>query len=294
MSDREDDEMGCTKPRVIPSGDIADAMEELCISACCNLPEENLKTIEAFAAAEESEVGRQVLEMILENHRLAAREQRPACQDTGLAVVFLELGQDVRIERGDLVAAINEGVRRGYEKGYLRKSVVSEPLFERKNTCDNTPAIIHTDIVPGSELKITLAPKGGGAENMSGIAMMIPAAGVEGVRKFVIEQVRKAGPNPCPPVVVGVGIGGNFETAPLLAKKALVRPMGSRNPNPAYAALEDELLEAINRLGIGPQGLGGSTTALAVHVEYAPCHIASLPVAVNLNCHVSPHRSITL
>ncbi|HON42860.1 MAG TPA: fumarate hydratase [Bacillota bacterium] len=286
--------MGCAKPRVIQAGDIADAMEKLCISACCNLPEENLERIEAYAATEESEVGRQVLEMILENHRLAAREQRPACQDTGLAVVFLELGQDVRIEGGDLVAAINEGVRRGYEKGYLRKSVVAEPLFERKNTRDNTPAIIHTSIVAGDKLKITLAPKGGGAENMSGVAMMIPAAGVEGVRKFVIEQVRKAGPNPCPPVVVGVGIGGNFEVAPLLAKKALVRPMGSRNPNPAYAALEDELLEAINKLGIGPQGLGGSTTALAVHVEYAPCHIASLPVAVNLNCHVSPHQSITL
>jgi fumarate hydratase subunit alpha len=286
--------MGCAKPRVILSGDIADAIEELCISACCNLPEENLKRIEAFAAAEESEVGRQVLEMILENHRLAAREQRPACQDTGLAVVFLELGQDVRIEGGDLVAAINEGVRRGYEKGYLRKSVVSDPLFERKNTRDNTPAIIHTDIVLGDKLKITLAPKGGGAENMSAVDMMIPAAGVEGVRKFVVEQVRKAGPNPCPPVVVGVGVGGNFETAPLLAKRALVRPIGSRNPNPAYAALEDELLAAVNRLGIGPQGLGGSTTALAVHVEYAPCHIASLPVAVNLNCHVSPHRSVVL
>ncbi len=286
--------MGCTKQRVIQAGDIADAMETLCISACCNLPKENLKRIEAFAAAEESEVGRQVLEMILENHRLAAREQRPACQDTGLAVVFLELGQDVRIEGRDLVEAINEGVRRGYEKGYLRKSVVSEPLFERKNTRDNTPAIIHTSIVAGDKLKITLAPKGGGAENMSGVAMMIPAAGVEGVRKFVIEQVRKAGPNPCPPVVVGVGVGGNFEVAPLLAKKALVRPMGSKNPNPAYAALEDELLEAINKLGIGPQGLGGSTTALAVHIEYAPCHIASLPVAVNLNCHVSPHQSITL
>ncbi|MEA4883421.1 MAG: fumarate hydratase [Clostridia bacterium] len=286
--------MGCAKSRVIPAGEITNAMEKLCISACCNLPEENLKRIEAFAATEESEVGRQVLEMILENHRLAAREQRPACQDTGVAVVFLEMGQDVRIEGGDLAAAINEGVRRGYEKGCLRKSVVSEPLFERRNTRDNTPAIIHTDIVPGDKLKITLAPKGGGAENMSGIAMMIPAAGVEGVRKFVIDQVRKAGPNPCPPIVVGVGVGGNFETAPLLAKKALVRPMGSKNPNPAYAALEDELLEAINKLGIGPQGLGGSTTALAVHVEYAPCHIASLPVAVNLNCHVSPHQSITL
>ena len=286
--------MGCTKPRVIQAADIADSMEKLCISTCCNLPDENLKRIEAFAATEESEVGRQVLEMILENHRLAAREQRPACQDTGLAVIFLELGQDVRIEGGDLVAAINEGVRRGYEKGYLRKSVVAEPLFDRKNTRDNTPAIIHTSIVAGDQLKITLAPKGGGAENMSGVAMMIPAAGVEGVRRFVVEQVRKAGPNPCPPVVVGVGVGGNFEVAPLLAEKALVRPMGSKNPNPAYAALEDELLEAINRLGIGPQGLGGTTTALAVHVEYAPCHIASLPVAVNLNCHVSPHQSITL
>jgi len=269
-------------------------MEKLCISTCCNLPEENLQRIEAFAATEESEVGRQVLDMILENHRLAAREQRPACQDTGLAVVFLELGQDVHIEGGELASAINDGVRRGYEKGYLRKSVVDDPLFERKNTRDNTPAIIHTTVVAGDTLKITLAAKGGGAENMSAVAMMIPAAGVEGVRRFVVEQVRKAGSNPCPPVVVGVGIGGNFEVAPLLAKKALVRPMGSKNPNPAYAALEDELLEAINKLGIGPQGLGGSTTALAVHVEYAPCHIASMPVAVNLNCHVSPHQSITL
>ena len=286
--------MGCTKPRVIQAAEIADSMERLCISTCCNLPEENLQRIEAFAATEESEVGRQVLDMILENHRLAAREQRPACQDTGLAVVFLELGQDVHIEGGDLASAINDGVRRGYEKGYLRKSVVDDPLFERKNTRDNTPAIIHTTVVAGDTLKITLAAKGGGAENMSAVAMMIPAAGVEGVRRFVVEQVRKAGSNPCPPVVVGVGIGGNFEVAPLLAKKALVRPMGSKNPNPAYAALEDELLEAINKLGIGPQGLGGSTTALAVHVEYAPCHIASMPVAVNLNCHVSPHQSITL
>ncbi len=286
--------MGCTKPRVIQAADIADSMEKLCISTCCNLPEENLQRIEAFAATEESEVGRQVLDMILENHRLAAREQRPACQDTGLAVVFLELGQDVHIEGGELASAINDGVRRGYEKGYLRKSVVDDPLFERKNTRDNTPAIIHTTVVAGDTLKITLAAKGGGAENMSAVAMMIPAAGVEGVRRFVVDQVRKAGSNPCPPVVVGVGIGGNFEVAPLLAKKALVRPMGSKNPNPAYAALEDELLEAINKLGIGPQGLGGSTTALAVHVEYAPCHIASMPVAVNLNCHVSPHQSITL
>ena len=286
--------MGCTKPRVIQAAEIADSMERLCISTCCNLPEENLQRIEAFAATEESEVGRQVLDMILENHRLAAREQRPACQDTGLAVVFLELGQDVHIEGGELASAINDGVRRGYEKGYLRKSVVDDPLFERKNTRDNTPAIIHTTVVAGDTLKITLAAKGGGAENMSAVAMMIPAAGVEGVRRFVVEQVRKAGSNPCPPVVVGVGIGGNFEVAPLLAKKALVRPMGSKNPNPAYAALEDELLEAINKLGIGPQGLGGSTTALAVHVEYAPCHIASMPVAVNLNCHVSPHQSITL
>ena len=286
--------MGCTKPRVIQAADIADSMEKLCISTCCNLPEENLQRIEAFAATEESEVGRQVLDMILENHRLAAREQRPACQDTGLAVVFLELGQDVHIEGGELASAINDGVRRGYEKGYLRKSVVDDPLFDRKNTRDNTPAIIHTTVVAGDTLKITLAAKGGGAENMSAVAMMIPAAGVEGVRRFVVEQVRKAGSNPCPPVVVGVGIGGNFEVAPLLAKKALVRPMGSKNPNPAYAALEDELLEAINKLGIGPQGLGGSTTALAVHVEYAPCHIASMPVAVNLNCHVSPHQSITL
>lgn len=286
--------MGCDELRVIQAREIADAIERLCIEANCCLPEENLKMIEAFAATEDSEVGRQVLEMILENHRLAAREMRPACQDTGLAVVFLEIGQGVHVAGGGLEEAVNEGVRRGYERGYLRKSVVSDPLFERKNTGDNTPAIVHTTIVPGRQVRITLAPKGGGAENMSAVAMMIPAAGVEGVKSFVIEQVRKAGPNPCPPVVAGVGVGGNFETAPLLAKRALVRPLGSRNPNPAYAALEEELLEAVNGLGIGPQGLGGRTTALAVHVEWAPCHIASLPVAVNLNCHVSPHKSIIL
>lgn len=293
---REDDEEmeRSAAPRVIRASDITNALEKLCISACCNLPAENLERIEGLARDEESDVGRQVLEMILENHRLAAREQRPACQDTGLAVVFIELGQNLHIEGGDLAAAVNEGVRRGYKKGYLRNSVVADPLFDRKNTGDNRPAIIHTSIVPGDELRITLAPKGGGAENMSALSMMIPAAGVDGVRKFVLDQVRRAGPNPCPPVVVGVGIGGDFETAPLMAKKALLRRMGSRNPDPRYAALEAELLEAVNRLGIGPQGLGGSTTALAVHIEYAPCHMASLPVAVNLNCHISAHESITL
>ena len=197
--------MGCDELRVIQAREIADAIERLCIEANCCLPEENLKMIEAFAATEDSEVGRQVLEMILENHRLAAREMRPACQDTGLAVVFLEIGQGVHVAGGSLEEAVNEGVRRGYERGYLRKSVVSDPLFERKNTGDNTPAIVHTTIVPGRQVRITLAPKGGGAENMSAVAMMIPAAGVEGVKSFVIEQVRKAGPNPCPPVVVGVG-----------------------------------------------------------------------------------------
>jgi fumarate hydratase subunit alpha len=296
---RGGDQMGCgsvqqSVPRIVQAGDITDALARLCISACCNLPAENLERIEALASAEESPIGRQVLATILENHRLAAREQRPACQDTGLAVVFIELGQDVHIAGGDLATAINEGVRRGYGDGWLRKSVVADPLFDRVNTGDNTPAIVHTTIVPGDGLKITLAPKGGGAENMSALAMMIPAAGVEGVRKFVVDQVRRAGPNACPPLVVGVGIGGDFETAPLLAKKALLRKIGSPNPDPCYAAFEAELLEAVNKLGLGPQGLGGTTTALAVHIEHAPCHIASLPVAVNLNCHISAHESITL
>jgi fumarate hydratase subunit alpha len=243
---------------------------------------------------EKSPLGRQILGRLLENHRLAGSEQVPACQDTGLAIVIVEMGQDVHITNGGFEAAVNEGVRRGYEKGYLRKSAVFDPVIDRKNTGDNTPAIIHTNIVPGDRLKITVAPKGGGAENMSATLMLKPADGAEGIKKFVLETVEKAGPNACPPLVVGIGIGGSFDLVNLLAKKALLRPMGSHHEDPRYAAMEDELLATINNLGIGPEGFGGTTTALAVHIETYACHIASLPVAVNLNCHVSPHESVEI
>jgi len=258
------------------------------------VPRETIAALESAADTEESPVGREILEQILENHRIAREEGVPACQDTGVAMVFLELGQDVHLVGGDLYEAINEGVRQGYTEGYLRKSLVNDPLFKRVNTGDNTPAMIYVDIVPGEDLKITVAPKGGGAENMSGLAMLAPAVGVDGVKQFVVDQVRKAGSNPCPPIIVGVGIGGTFDRVALLAKKALLRPAGSRNPDPMYAELEKELLAEVNKLGIGPQGFGGRTTALAVNIETAPCHIASLPVAVNINCHVGPHETVVL
>lgn len=275
-------------------GEVTSAVKKLCISANCNVPRETIAALESAAETEESPVGREILEQILENHRIAREEGVPACQDTGVAMVFLELGQDVHLVGGDLYEAINEGVRQGYTEGYLRKSLVNDPLFKRVNTGDNTPAVIYVDIVPGEDLKITVAPKGGGAENMSGLAMLAPAAGVDGVKQFVVEQVKKAGSNPCPPIVVGVGIGGTFDRVALLAKKALLRPAGSRNPDPMYAELERELLAEVNKLGIGPQGFGGRTTALAVNIETAPCHIASLPVAVNINCHVGPHETVVL
>lgn len=273
---------------------LASNIERMCISANCNLPEENLKLLEAAMEKEESPLGKQILANLLKNHRLAKVEQVAACQDTGLAVIFIEIGQDVHIVNGTYEGAINEGVRRGYKNGYLRKSAVYDPVLDRKNTGDNTPAIIHTRIVEGDKVKITVAPKGGGAENMSAIAMLTPAAGADGIKKFVVDTVSKAGSNPCPPIVVGVGIGGTFDMVTVLAKKALTRPMGSHNQDPRFAAMEDELLERINKLGIGPQGFGGTTTALAVHIETYACHIASMPVAVNLNCHVSPHESIVL
>lgn len=277
--------------REIDASLVTAEVERLCISANCNLPEHNLKVIEEAMGKEKSPLGRQILENLLENHRLAREEQVPACQDTGLAVVFIEVGQDVHIINGGLEDAINEGVRRGYKNGYLRKSAVFDPVLDRKNSGDNTPAIIHARIVDGDRISITVAPKGGGAENMSAVAMLTPAAGAEGVKRFVIDTVSKAGPNPCPPIVVGVGIGGTFDKVTLLAKKALTRAMGSHNQDSRYAAMEDELLAGINKLGIGPQGFGGSTTALAVHIETYACHIASMPVAVNINCHVSPHES---
>lgn len=216
------------------------------------------------------------------------------CQDTGIAVVYLEVGQDVHITGGSLTDAVNEGVRQGYEDGYLRKSVVMEPLFGRDNTGDNTPAVIHTEIVPGDTLRILVVPKGAGSENMGAVKMLKPADGLEGAKQFILDTVRNAGGNPCPPIVVGIGVGGTMEKAPMLAKKALTREIGSHNRNALYAKLEDELLEAINKMGIGPQGLGGRVTALAVHIEYYPTHIAMLPVAVNINCHAARHKEIVL
>jgi fumarate hydratase subunit alpha len=242
---------------------------------------------------EESPVGRQVLTKIIENAGIARRDAMPICQDTGLAVLFIEMGQDVRVVGGNLREAIEEGVRKAYQDGYLRKSVC-DPLT-RANTKDNTPAVIHMDVVPGDQLKITAMPKGGGSENMSAAKMLTPSAGIEGIKKFILETVEKAGANPCPPIIVGVGIGGSLEQACILAKKSLLRPVGKKNnKDKRLAGMEGELLKKINTTGIGPAGLGGRVTALAVHAEMLPCHIASLPVAVNIQCHVARHRGIVI
>lgn len=273
---------------------ISEAVAALAVKACCHLPGSMLEGLRAARGQESSPVGRNILDQLLENADIAAREEMPICQDTGLAVVIVEVGQDVRIVGGGFEDAIHEGVRRGYVDGWLRKSCVAEPLFERKNTGDNTPAIIHTRIVPGNELRLRLAPKGAGSENKSVLKMLVPADGIEGVRKVVLDAVLAAGPNSCPPLVVGVGLGGTMEVAALCAKKAAARDLGSVNPDPRYAAFERELLEMVNKTGIGPQGLGGLTTALTVHVEWAPTHIASLPVAVNINCHAARHAEVVL
>jgi fumarate hydratase subunit alpha len=278
--------------RTVQAEEIAAAVARLCREANVALGADVLNALKEALKHEESPQGKDVLEKLLANAALARQEGIPVCQDTGVAVVFLEVGQEVHIV-GDLEAAVNEGVRQGYTEGHLRKSVVRHPL-DRVNTGDNTPAVIHTRVVPGDRLRITVAPKGAGSENMSALRMLKPADGVEGVKRFVLEVVENAGPNACPPLVVGVGIGGTMEKAALLAKEALLRPLGSHSDDPLAAALEAELLEAINRSGIGPLGLGGRVTALAVHVEVYPCHIASLPVAVNLNCHAARHRSAEL
>ncbi|MCR4667477.1 MAG: fumarate hydratase [Desulfovibrio sp.] len=273
---------------------ITQAVADLCVEACCRLPEDMRK---AFATARDSEpsaVGRDILGQLLENADIAREETVPICQDTGLAVIFADLGQDLHITGGDFTEAVNLGVHKGYVEGYLRKSSVAEPLFERKNTGDNTPCVLHLRLVPGDRLRLRLAPKGAGSENKSMLKMLVPADGLEGVRKTVLEAVTVAGPNACPPMVVGVGIGGNMELCCLLAKRAAARDLHSRNPDPRYAALEDELLDMVNRSGIGPQGLGGVTTALAVHVEWAATHIAQLPCAVNINCHAARHAEILL
>ena len=279
--------------REIDVSKVTDAVKQMCIDANYYIGQDVVDRFKACLDEETSPTGQEVIKKILENIEIAKNEQMPACQDTGFAVFFVEMGQDVHFVGGDFIEAVNEGVRQGYKEGYLRKSIVSDPI-ERKNTGDNTPAIIHTEIVPGDKVKITVAPKGGGSENMSEVKMFAPAAGVEGVKEFVVDRVKRSGANPCPPVIVGVGIGGTFDKCAQIAKKALLRPLGTKHPNPYYADLEAELLEKINKLGIGPVGFGGRCTALAVHIEVHPCHIASFPVAVNMQCHVARHKSVEL
>ena len=269
---------------------LTDVIEKLCIEANEHLPEDVKCAIRSCRACEDGEIARGVLDDIIRNYEIADRECVPICQDTGMACVFLEIGQDVHLTGGDLTEAVNEGVRRGYEKGYLRKSVVRDPV-RRGNTGDNTPAMLYTEIVPGDRVKVTLGPKGFGSENMSAICMFKPSAGIEGIKQFILETVEQAGPNPCPPMVVGVGIGGTFDKAALLAKKAIMRPLGTSHPDPYYAALEQEMLEKINQLGIGPQGYGGRTTAIGLNIETLPTHIAGMPCAININCHVTRHKT---
>lgn len=274
--------------------EIIPVVKQLCMDANFYIGNDVLEKIQEFAAKEESPTAKEILAIMLENYKIAAEEKMPICQDTGVAIVFLELGQDVHVVGGDLYEAINEGIRQGYQEGYLRKSMVNDPVIDRVNTKDNTPALIYTDIVPGETLKMTFAAKGGGAENMSEVKMMKAADGIEGVKDFVVDRVKRSGGNPCPPIVVGVGLGGSFEQSALLAKKALLRPLTARNPDPKWDAVEQDILARINKLGIGPQGLGGRTTAIAVQILYKPCHIASMPVAVNIQCHAHRHKSAVI
>jgi fumarate hydratase subunit alpha len=278
--------------REIHVDEIRDNVARICIDAAYNLSEDVLTAFDRAIETETSPAARELMELLKENARIAKDERFPLCQDTGIAIFFVEIGQDLRIKNGFIVDAINEGVRKGYKEGHLRKSVV-DPIT-RKNTGDNTPAIVYTELAPGDRLRISFMPKGAGSENMSVIRMLRPTDGVEGIRNFVLECVQKAGANPCPPVVIGVGIGGSFEKAALLAKKALLRPVGGPNPKLELASLEETLLKTVNKTGIGPEGFGGKVTAMAVHVESFPCHIASLPVAVNINCHAARHKTIIL
>lgn len=278
--------------RTISAAEISDAVRALCIGSNRILPDDMRRGLAAAQKDELWPTAAGVLDDIIENYRRAERLEMPVCQDTGMACVFVELGQEVHID-GSLEEAIQEGVRCGYLDGYLRKSVVSDPI-ERINTLDNTPAVITYDVVMGDRLTITVAPKGAGSENMGRLAMLKPSDGLAGVKRFVLDAVEAAGPNPCPPIVVGVGIGGNFDRVALLAKRALLRPIDRRNPNPVYAALETELLDSINALGIGPQGFGGRATALGVNIEVFATHIAQLPCAVNIGCHVTRHQTAVL
>jgi fumarate hydratase subunit alpha len=277
--------------RTISAGEITDVVSKTVVEANVKAPDDVLRAFENAFKTETSPAGKEIMGQLLENIELAGKTGLPLCQDTGLAVFFVEMGSDCRVD-GDLYQAINEGVRQGYEKGYLRKSAC-HPLT-RRNTGDNTPAIIHMDLVSGDRIKIRFMAKGGGSENMSRATMLTPAQGWEGIKKFVVNRVAEAGPNPCPPTIVGVGIGGTFDYAPILAKKALFRPLDQKNMDSEIAAMEDELLAAVNELGIGPMGMGGKTTSLGVKIEMAPCHIASLPLAVNIQCHSTRHKEVII
>lgn len=279
--------------RVISAQDIQSAVKALFLSLNCEIGDDITTALNKALEIEQNDTAKSVLTQLMQNNEIAKSEQIPICQDTGMAVLFVEYGDKVAID-GDFTQAVNDGVREAYIDGYLRKSVVDDPVFDRKNTGDNTPAIIHTTIVSGDKIRITAGCKGFGSENMSAIKMLSPSAGVKGVKDFVLDTVKKAGPNPCPPIVVGVGIGGTFEKAAQLAKYATFRRVDSANPDDRYCALEDELLSGINELGIGPAGLGGKTTALKVNIEYTPTHIASIPVAVNICCHACRHKSIEI
>ncbi len=280
--------------REIKVSDVTETVARLFEHSCHYLPEDVLAALKKAREEEESPVCRNVFDRMLEDAEIAGKEQIPLCQDTGVAIVFLELGQEVHITGGDLYTAVNEGVRRGYDRGYLRKSVVRQPFSARVNTKDNTPAIIYTDIVPGDKLKIIAKPKGGGSENMTRLTVLTPAKGRQGIIDYVVNRVDESGSNPCPPVIVGVGIGGTAERTMMMAKKALLRKVGEPNPDPEVAELEKDILERVNKLGIGAMGYGGRITALAVHVEVFPCHIASLPVAVNLQCWCARHGEAIL
>lgn len=282
-----------TKMREIPVSEITEAVKKLCISANYNLNSDVYSAIENSRDNEQSPIGKNILSQLLENADLAKENCKPICQDTGMAVIFMEVGQEVHFTGGNITDAINEGVRQGYIEGYLRKSVVSDPIL-RVNTKDNTSAIIHYNIVEGDKVKIDVAPKGFGSENMSKVYMLKPSDGIEGVKNAIIDCIEKAGPNPCPPMVVGVGIGGNFEKCTELAKKALLRPVGSHSDKEYVKEMEKELLEKANNLGIGPQGLGGNTTVLGINIETFATHIAGLPLAVNISCHVTRHGQVTI
>lgn len=280
--------------RIIEFIEIEKSIIELCLKAAYDLPKDVAASLRESIFNESSLTAKSIIEQCIKNFEIASNERVPICQDTGFAVYFVEIGRDVSVVGGTIEDAITAGTIKGYDKGYLRKSIVSDPLFDRKNTATNTPAVIHTKNVSGDQIRITLAPKGGGSENMSFIKMLKPSDGVEGVKKFIVEKVIESGGNPCPPVIVGVGIGGTFERCAYLAKEALLRPIKEENVDKRYAQLEKEILKEINVSGVGPQGLGGDTTALAVHINQMACHLASLPVAVNINCHAARHAEISI